>query len=186
MEFKIGFFIALLLLITLGIPFYLFSQIQSKKLKSLAFGYYVFLPLFIGSNFFKKAPEFLKPSLGFSIWFFILSIPIVFYFGYRERKIERMSFFELKKYAILMPYISAIAPIVAASCAYPFMVLFNDEASFSITVAGVYIATMTWIPAIIYLIIFMIFLSFKSRKIISPVLETPSPSELPLQSPHAQ
>ena len=171
MEFEIGFSIALLILLAIGIPFYFYSNIQSQKLKFISFGYYmlcILVIVFISMHFREEAPEIFQISPSFSGFFSVLSLPIFFFFSCRVRKKENLAFSELRKIAILLPYIYAIAPVMTASVSYIFIALFNSEFAFGLTLGGGYLAAVMWLPASVFLVIFMIFIYTKSKETTPP------------------
>lgn len=185
MEFEIGFSFALLVFLTIGIPFYILSNVQSKNLKFISLCYYVvcmFITIFVSFYFYTDAPKIFKISPTFSICISIITLPIVFYLSCLMRKKEKLAFSELRKIGILLPYIYAIAPVTCAFCSYIFIYFFNNsQIAFGITLGGVGLAIFMWQPASFFLIIFTLFTYVKRKKSIDPVLETLSISEPPRQ-----
>lgn len=180
MEFKIGFSIAALIFLTIGIPFYIFSNVQSQKLKFISLAYYIlciFITIFISMHFYKNAHEIFQIPLKLTGFISILSLPIAFVLSWSVKKNENLTFSDLKKVAILLPYIYAIAPVLAASLSYIFIALFNSEIAFGITLGGGYLSSVMWLPASIFLIIFIAFVYAKNRKSIGPISKTPATSE---------
>jgi hypothetical protein len=160
-------------IVALLFPIFLYSKIKLKKLKIFASVYFLVCPFIIVFSSFYSGD-----SLEMGVWISALIMPVACYFGYCEKKGNKIAHIEFKKYIYFIVFTYAIAPIVAATLFLIFALILNNEGGFMMAGISLTLLGLTWKASLVSWIAFMFFSQMEIYRSTEPITpETPSTSE---------